>query len=309
MTRYAIISPVRNEREYLALTFESVTAQTTRPRRWVIVDDGSSDGTCELARGWALRHSWISVIARERQDHGGRGAPVVRAFLEGLAGLGANTDVEFLVKLDGDVSFPPQHYEQLLSRFESSPQLGIAGGSLHEQDEAGNWIAKDMSPGSVAGPNRVYRMSCYQHIGGIAPAYGWDGIDEVEAQMRGWLTGTQSDLPYRHHRPEGARAGRAGRYLEQGYGAHYMGYDPLYLLLRAARSSARRHRLGPGALLIAGWIAGYLRGNPQHPHTAARRFLRHRQRMRLLSMVGLAPASQPRAAADVSHRSGGTGGF
>ena len=50
---YAIVSPVKDEAERLELTLRSVCEQTHRPVRWVIVDDGSSDGTRELAERWA----------------------------------------------------------------------------------------------------------------------------------------------------------------------------------------------------------------------------------------------------------------
>lgn len=293
--RYAIISPVRDERAYLMRTLESVASQSLTPTRWVIVDDGSVDGTGELAREWAARHPWITVVSRAHQGSGGRGAPVVHAFAAGLAALGSDLDLDFLVKLDGDLSFPPDHFERLIDRFESWPALGIAGGALYEQTPAGAWIERSISAGSVWGADRMYRIACWRDIGGVAPAHGWDGIDEVEAQMRGWLTGTQHDLPFRHHKPEGQRAGQTMRYLDQGYGAHYMGYDPLYLLLRVLGTCVRQRRLVP-SLMAVGYVTGYLRRAPQHPNAAARCFLRRRQRRRLLGLVGLRPRSVEGAA-------------
>lgn len=284
--RYAIISPVRDERAYLTRTLESVVGQTLPPTRWVIVDDGSTDGTGELAAEWATRYPWITLVSRARQRDGGRGAPVVHAFHAGLAALGSDLDLDFLVKLDGDLSLPPDHFERLIARFDSWPALGIAGGALHEQTPDGNWVERSISAGSVWGADRMYRIACWRDIGGVAPAHGWDGIDEVEAQMRGWLTGTQHDISLRHHKPEGQRAGQTMRYLDQGYGAHHMGYDPLYLLLRVLGTCVRQRRLEP-SLMAVGYVTGYLRRAPQHPNAAARSFLRRRQRRRLLGLIGI----------------------
>lgn len=45
--KYVIISPVRNEEKYIEKTIQSVINQTVKPAEWIIVDDGSTDGTSE----------------------------------------------------------------------------------------------------------------------------------------------------------------------------------------------------------------------------------------------------------------------
>ena len=70
---------------------------------------------------------------------------------------------------------------------------------------------------------------------------GWDGIDELRAELRGWRTRALRDLPFRHHRPEGARDGaRRSAYAAQGRAAHYMGYRPSYLVAAGAARGAVR---------------------------------------------------------------------
>src|SRR5580698_7972212 len=100
---YVVITPVRDEEEHLESTVESMVRQTAVPKQWVIVDDGSKDGTGEMIDHYARRYPWI--LAVHRQDRGFRkaGGGVVDAFNEGYHAL-TDCDWEFIVKFDGDLT-------------------------------------------------------------------------------------------------------------------------------------------------------------------------------------------------------------
>src|SRR5512138_2234131 len=125
---YSIVTPVRNEAEYLRLTIDSVLAQTIRPAHWIIVDDGSTDNTRAIIDEAARNHQWIEAV--HRPDRGSRqaGSGVMEAFYDGYARLDANWD--YLVKLDGDLSFAPDYFQQCLAHFSAEPRLGIGGGTV-----------------------------------------------------------------------------------------------------------------------------------------------------------------------------------
>ncbi len=78
--RYVLISPCRNEQDYMRETLDSVIAQTVPPALWVIVDDGSTDATPAILAEYAARHDWIRIV--RRADRGARsvGPGVVDAF-------------------------------------------------------------------------------------------------------------------------------------------------------------------------------------------------------------------------------------
>ena len=81
---------------------------------------------------------------------------------------------------------------------------------------------------------------------------GWDGIDQIKANVHGWTTATLADLPFRHHRREGDRDGSRRRAWEaQGHAAYYMGYRWWYLLFRALH----RARSEPAALAMVSTYA------------------------------------------------------
>src|SRR5580658_392016 len=60
--KYVVITPARNEAQFIELTLESVTNQTVLPRKWVIVSDGSTDGTDDIVKKYMARHPWIELV-------------------------------------------------------------------------------------------------------------------------------------------------------------------------------------------------------------------------------------------------------
>src|SRR4030095_7056049 len=56
---YVLITPARNEAAFIAKTLESVVAQTVLPKRWVVVSDGSTDGTDEIVTKYQPGREWL----------------------------------------------------------------------------------------------------------------------------------------------------------------------------------------------------------------------------------------------------------
>jgi len=59
LPKYVLVTPARNEAAFIEQTIRSVVAQTVLPVKWVIVSDGSTDGTDEVVRKLADKHDWI----------------------------------------------------------------------------------------------------------------------------------------------------------------------------------------------------------------------------------------------------------
>jgi glycosyltransferase involved in cell wall biosynthesis len=126
----------RNEAERIGKTVEAVAAQTVPPREWVIVDDGSSDGTGEILDSFAERYPWLRVLHRSDRGFRKPGGGVIEAFNEGLAAL-QSREWEFIVKLDGDLPFEPGYFRNAWIDLARNPRLGIAGGGVYHKTEAG----------------------------------------------------------------------------------------------------------------------------------------------------------------------------
>lgn len=269
---YSVVTPARNEEANLRRLAESLGAQTVPPACWTIVDTGSTDGTEALAAELAAGHGWIrfSILADAAILE--RGGPIARAFEAGYASLPAKTDI--VVKVDADVSFDADYFEQLLERFALDPSLGMASGSCFER-EGGTWRQRFVTGSTVWGAARAYRRECLDEVLPLERRMGWDGVDEFRANIRGWKTRAFTDLPFRHHRREGERDGSARKArLAQGRAAHYLGYRFWYLALRALWHARKE----PAALaMVVGFLQAMVHRQPRCADAAARRYLRRQQ--------------------------------
>jgi glycosyltransferase involved in cell wall biosynthesis len=274
---YAVLTPVRDEALDLPRLARSLAAQTVRPARWLLIENGSSDGTAEVAAHLAAEHDWIGVVHAEPGPPAQRGAPVVRALHAGVAALAQPFDI--VAKVDADVSFEPNYFESLLRAFAADAELGLASGSCLEQFD-GAWRERTVTGTHVWGAARGYRWACLQDVLPLDERMGWDGLDQLKAVARGWKVDRVPGLQFRHHRREGLRDGSRRRvWAAQGSAAHYMGYRFSYLVLR----TIHRARREPAAIAILGaYLAAALRRDERCPDVEVRRCLREQQRARHL---------------------------
>ncbi|MGH8615861.1 MAG: glycosyltransferase family 2 protein [Gammaproteobacteria bacterium] len=278
--RYVVISPIRNEEEYLALTIASMCAQTAKPLKWVLVDDGSSDRTGALIEEAAKQHPWI--VAVHRKDRGSRqaGAGVIEAFYDGYD-LVANDQWDFIAKFDGDLSFGPDYFESCLREFQADLNLGIAGGTCCKVID-GRLVAEFGGEPAfhVRGPTKIYRRQCFDSIDGLIQAPGWDTVDQVKANMLGWKTLTFQHIHLVHHRPTGGAYGSWANWIKNGLANYIAGYHPIFMVCKClkralARPSPAGIREGLG--LWCGFMKGYLKRIPKVADPAMIRYLRIQQ--------------------------------
>ena len=279
-TKYVIITPVRDEEVHLTATIKSVLAQSIPPAEWVIVDDGSSDGTGAIIDEAAHKRPWIRAIHRENRGFRQAGGGVVQAFNEGYLNLTA-TDWEFIVKLDGDLSFEPDYFQRCFEYFENEPKLGVAGGSIYHMME-GRLALENCPAFHVRGATKIYRRACWEAIGGFLQAPGWDTLDEVKAQMLGWATRSFPDIQVIHHRYTGSADGMWRSWVKNGRANYISGYHPLFMLARCASRLVQKPYLVGAAGLVYGYLTGYLKRMPQVNDPELIRYLRHQQMGRLL---------------------------
>ena len=290
---YAAITPARDEAENLTRLASCLLEQTVRPREWIVVDDGSVDGSRELVAQLSTQHSWIRTTSSPGVvTHGGPlqagrvGGRDVVAFKRGIADLRVSPDVLF--KLDADVSFEADFFERLLDAFAADPKLGIAGGECLELEQ-GEWRLQNVTGGHVRGATRGYRRECLDAVSPLAEQLGWDGIDAVKARLAGWETRSVVGIRFRHHRRVGERDGAWNSYESQGAAARFMGYRMSYLVFRSLFRTTRDVRsLG----MITGWAKAARRSEPRYPDPAVREYVRSQQRAtrlprRALDALGL----------------------
>jgi biofilm PGA synthesis N-glycosyltransferase PgaC len=279
-TRYVIITPARDEELHIRTTIESMLGQTILPVEWVIVNDGSTDGTGKIVDEYAARYPWIRAVHRTNRGFRKAGGGVVDTFNDGYRTLTCK-DWDFIVKLDGDLSFEPDYFEKCFGTFDLEPQLGVGGGVMC-YIENGTKSFEANPAFHVRGATKIYKRACWDAIGGFWPAPGWDTMDEVKASMLGWTTRSFPDLHLLHHRHTGAADGAWANWVKNGRANYICGYHPLFMLSKCVHRLGQRPYIVGSAALLYGFLTGYLNRIPQVDEPKTIQYLRQQQIARLL---------------------------
>jgi poly-beta-1,6-N-acetyl-D-glucosamine synthase len=280
---YLLVTPCRDEAAYMRRTLDSVVAQTLRPLRWIIVDDGSTDDTPAILADYAARHDWIEVV--RKPDRGGRavGPGVVEAFNYGLARAGG-LPYAYLCKLDLDLDLPPRYFETLVARMEADPRLGSCSGKPWFRSAAGRWVSEKCGDEMSVGMTKFYRRGCFEQIGGFVPQVMWDAIDCHKARQMGWVVASWDgpDLRFEHLRPMGTSQTNvwAGR-RRHGFGQYFMGSDPVYFTMTALYRMLHPPYVLGGLATLQGYLSAWWRGVPRYEDADLRAFIRAYQRRAL----------------------------
>ncbi len=279
--KYIVVTPARDEESNIGKTIESMVGQTVLPARWVIVNDGSTDRTGRIIDQAAARHSWVRAIHRANRGFRKNGGGVVDVFYEGYESIGRET-YDFLVKLDGDLSFEADYFEKCLGYFSADPKLGIGGGTVCTM--AGGALVQEMQgdpPFHVRGATKIYRRACWQAIGGIVRTTGWDTLDEIKANMLGWSTYTFRELKLLQYRKTGGADGHWKNWQKNGLANYISGYHPLFMACKCLKRLFRRPYGIASVALMTGFAKGYVQRIAQVEDKALIQYIRQQQLRRL----------------------------
>jgi len=275
--KYVVITPVRDEIKYIEKTFQSVINQTILPTKWIIVDDGSTDGTKETVDSFPRRFKWIKTIHRKNRGFRLAGGGVIEAFYSGYSVLNID-NWDFIVKLDGDLSFAPDYFEQCFKIFLGEAKLGIGGGTVcHLENGQLKVESGGDPPFHVRGATKIYRRACWEKISPLVKAPGWDTIDEVSANLHGWTTRTFPDVILIQHKPTGEVDGNWCNWFKNGRANYITGYHPVFMMAKCVKRAIHRPIFLESIALLAGFCSGYIVGIPQVADSKAIRYLRKQQ--------------------------------
>lgn len=259
--RYVLISPARNEAAFIELTIKSVVAQTVRPLKWIIVSDGSTDGTDEIVDKYVAQHAWIELV--KKRVNGERNfASKVEAFNAAYART-RDLDYEVIGNLDADISFDDVNYFKfLMARLAENPRLGVCG-TVYEEGEV-TYPHRFASVEDVFGACQIFRRECFEAIGGYRAVKtgGIDLIALLRARAEGWQTRTFTEKRCRHHRlgGSGQHANTFERLLHLGRKDYLHGSHPLFEVFRCIYQMRANPYLVGGLLMFAGYFCAALQG-------------------------------------------------
>ena len=298
---YLLISPGRNEAQYMRQTLDTVIAQTVRPAAWVIVDDGSTDESPAILAEYAARHDWIHIVTRTDRGRRAVGPGVIEAFYAGFETIRPQ-DFDYLCKLDLDLNLPPTYFEGLMSRMEADPRIATCSGKAYIW-EHGELVNERHGDETSIGATKFYRMSSFIALGGFVREVMWDGIDGHRCRMRGWIACSWDapELRFIHLRPMGSsQQGVLTGRMRHGYGQYFMGTGFIYMLANSLNRISEKPLLLGSLAMLWGWLKSAAKRLPRYEEPGFRAFLRRYQRRALL--VG-----KKRAVEEVTSKPGHAG--
>ncbi len=288
MSSYALVTAAKNEAGFIGQTLQSVIRQTVQPRKWVIVDDGSTDATPDIVTELARQYQFIELI-RSDQAHGRRTfASQVFAAAQGFERVKA-LNTAFVGFLDADILLDDDYYACLLGKFAADRRLGLVGGRVLDQ-HVGKLV--DIRAGSeefhVPGGVQFFRRECYDQTGGYVPLElgGQDVLVEMRALSLGWQVRTFGEVKAIHLKPEGAGGeGSWRRSIKQGRRLYLLGYHPLYAFIHCLRRYKQAPAFMSILLKLSGYMAAASRGRPSQVAPETVQQLRAIQKYRMRSLL------------------------
>lgn len=283
---YVLVTAAHNEAAFIGQTIESILAQSFRPSKWIIVDDGSVDETAAIVSRYAGHVRWIELLRiTEAHAHNfGAQALAINRGIRRLSGL----SYSFIGNLDADITADCSYFEQLLRKFAARPALGLAGGCIHEKASNGQFKSRRTnSPHSVAHACQLFRRSCFESVGGAylpLPYGGPDTYAEISARMNGWEVEAFPDLSVLHHRPTASVGGILRSSFRQGRMDYSLGMLPSFELLRLTRRLWTRPRLIAAVVRLGGFTYSYCRRERKCVPETFLQYSRAEQHQRIASL-------------------------
>lgn len=249
---YYIVIPAHNEEAFISLTLDSLISQTVLPKKVVIVNDNSTDKTEEIVSAYAKEHPFISLVNKSSSAVHLPGSKVIQAFHAGYATL--DDDYDIIVKLDADLILPNNYFETIIGHFEKDNEVGMAGGFAYIEKD-GDWILENLTDKDhIRGAFKAYRKACFEQIGNLKPAMGWDTVDELLCKFYHWKVVTNESLIVKHLKPTGANYNKTARY-KQGEAFYTLGYGFLITSIASLKLAMRKGK----PLLFIDYIKGFMK--------------------------------------------------
>ena len=284
--RLLVVSFVTDEADLIEQTIHSMSWQSLRPAKWVIVNDGSEDKAGEIVDAAAQKYPWIQVVHRPSDVSSCSGPALIDAFYSGLAAVNL-ADYDFVVKFDVDVHLPHFYFEQLVRRFSTHARLGAISGKCY-RPENGQLVLEPMGDELTHYTVKLFRRECFEEIGGFVRAFMWEEIDCHQCRMLGWEAESIADARFgiMHLRPnESSFFETLRQHRRWGRGQYFMGTHVPYLLATSVVRMSERPRILGGLNVAFGYFAAMYARIPRFNDLRFRRHLRHWQWQRLRMLL------------------------
>lgn len=266
---YILVTPCKNEETSLPKLAESVINQTIRPDLWIIVDDGSTDGTSVILEKLVTENDWIKSLrlCQKPRDLGIHVAHVYRMGFDHAISECAEKQIEYeyVGCVDGDIVLDHNYFEDLIAEFGKNSNLGICSGHIGNIIE-GKVVWSNFNEDLPSGGARLWNRKCFEETGGYLLTCSPDSVSNVKAKLKGWDTRLFEQVKAMSTRPYAGAEGQFKGFKKLGSNNYFIGYTPIHALLKGIKLLYSRNgyfKSGVGIAYISGYFVNYLRKNPR----------------------------------------------
>jgi biofilm PGA synthesis N-glycosyltransferase PgaC len=275
---YLLISPCRNEADFMVNTLDSVVNQSLPPAKWIIVDDGSTDATPEILQRYSNQYDFIQIVTRDNRGHRSVGPGVIEAFYAGLEVVDLN-NYQFVCKLDLDLELPVGYFQKLIQRMSENQRIGTCSGKPYNR-RGDRLVSERRGDEMSVGMTKFYRTSCFKQIGGFVSEVMWDAIDCHRCRQLGWIACSWDDpeLRFVHLRIMGSSQDSIyqGR-MRHGFGQYFMGTGLLYMFATSVYRMLHPPYFLGGLAMFWGYLESFIKRVPRYRDERLRKFIRSYQ--------------------------------
>ena len=233
--RIAAVISARNEVKHLVNTINSLKSQTMPVEKIIVVNDGSTDGTGDLAKNLGC-----TVVDMPFHSENFVGRPeLAERFNAGLK-VADEENVDYVLIVGADHSLPPDYVEKLVTKMEANPKLMVASGCIK---------GEPVTESAPRGSGRLVRASFWKNVNDMQypVVWGWESWLCLKAQQLGYETMCFNDIITEISRPTGLRKSN-----NLGKAMYALGYHWTYVLGRSLLTFLKSPRAGLS--MFWGWF-------------------------------------------------------
>lgn len=240
---YIIITPVKNEENFLPAVADAVVQQSIIPKLWVIVDDGSSDSTPQIIAHLQSQYTWINTIRLPESERNLKFRypfVCVSGFDYAINYCNKHLiQIDYIALLDADTVLEHDYYKKIFSQFSQDDKLGVASGGIYHEGE-GEIKWRGTLESLPSGSGRVWRKACFFDTGGYVVETSPDSISNVKAKLRGWKIRQFKDIIAVEKRKTSGAEGLWKGYVINGWKAYYLDKHPLLVIINCFLYSTKK---------------------------------------------------------------------
>lgn len=256
MPKFILVTPAREEEEFLPKVIKSVTKSSIRPSLWVIIDDNSTDRTPEILQNATKKYLYIKKLRLNNRSYRNffNYSYVCKIGFNYAIKLSQENEIdwEYIFLLDADTIVERIYFEGIIAKMQKDTKIGIASGGVHvlENDKV---IIIKRPKNRPSGTARIWRRDCFYETGGYSITQSPDSVSIIKANLKGWKTIRFLEPSAYQLRETFSAEGLWKGYIIRGESAYHLYCHPLIVLARGLS-----YIIQPKFYLAIPFLIGYL---------------------------------------------------